>query len=118
MLAYRGSGAPGETGLWIGTLPEGPFRRLNDSINGPIGWDPNGEAVMAIAVEGLNDAAARIYRVPIDGSPPSLWYQFPAGSGATIRNVSLTPDARGIVAAVFSTLFDVVVVENPDPSIR
>ena len=115
MLAFRGSGAPEDVGLWVGPLPEGPFVRINDSIPGPIGWEPGGEAVMAMAVGNLNDVAAQIFRVPINGAPPTLWYQ---GNGVTIRNVSLTPDGRGIVAAVFSSRFDVVVVENPDPTIQ
>ena len=118
MLAYRGSGGPEDLGLWVGPVSGGPFRRLNDSINGPVGWEPSGEAILAIAVDSENEGANVIFRVPVDGGPPSLWYQFPIGDGTTVRNTSVTPDGRGIVAAVFRAHFDVVVVENPDPTVR
>jgi Tol biopolymer transport system component len=117
-LAYRGAGGPDDLALWVGNLPEGPFSRLNDSILGPVGWEPSGEAVLAMAVASINEVSDAIYRVPVDGGPPTLWYRFPAGEGATSRNVSITPDGQGFVAAVFQSVFDVVVVENPDPTVR
>jgi len=118
LLAYRGTGGPNEFGLWVGPLPDGPFNRLNDSITGPVGWEPDGEAIFALPVANIRDASDVIYRVPLDSSTPTLWFRFPPGEAATSRNVSITPDGLGFVAAVFRSEYDVVVIENPDPTVR
>jgi Tol biopolymer transport system component/DNA-binding winged helix-turn-helix (wHTH) protein len=96
-----------------------------DSNPVPIGWSPDGTAIYAVdgkraADRGLSVSFretltdATILRVPVNGGPPETVLSLPFEE---VGSVTMFPDGRRFLCAVYSSRSDVWVVENFDASL-
>ena len=90
----------------------------------PIGWSADSRSIYVLEGKVLNlrgltppggetTTEARILRVPVNGGDVEIVVALPF---AEIGGVSVTPDGRTFVCAVYSSRSDVWVVDNFDPS--
>jgi Tol biopolymer transport system component/DNA-binding winged helix-turn-helix (wHTH) protein len=116
-----------DRGIWIVDAHDRTERFVHKAGAGTmvLGWAADGNAIYA--VEGKNAVIrgpvvplgetisdARIIEIPLNGAPVKMVAALP---GAEIGGVTMAPDARRFVYAVYSSRSDVWVVDNFDAAL-
>jgi Tol biopolymer transport system component/DNA-binding winged helix-turn-helix (wHTH) protein len=120
---------PPARGIWVLDTADGRGTSLyptKANVVAPIGWAADGRSIYIVEGSNLNfrglTAAlaggetmteARILEVPLDGGPAKTILALPFEE---IGGISMTPDGRTFVCAVYSSRSDVWVVDDFDPS--
>ena len=119
---------PDHRGLWILDLVTGDQRPVHGTANDlvPIAWSTDGGSVYAVkgkpwlyrglsALLGETTTETTVVNVPLDGREVRTVLVLPFDE---VGGVSITPDGRTIVCAVYSSRSDVWMVENFDTAAK
>jgi len=101
--------------LWIVSL-DGSRQVTQDAPLAPVGWKAAGDAVYAMSTSWRQEVAQEILLVPLAGGRPTRYAVLPFEVHP--QHVSVSPDGRRIVAAVFNSYTDAWAVEGFDPGLR
>jgi Tol biopolymer transport system component/DNA-binding winged helix-turn-helix (wHTH) protein len=113
---------PGNVGLWLINRDTGARIEIHDEMLFPVGWAADGRSVYAVSSKpglyrgltvmlGETTKETAIVNVPIDGRPARTILMLPFEE---VGGVSISPDGRTVVCAVYSSRSDVWTVEDFD----
>jgi Tol biopolymer transport system component/DNA-binding winged helix-turn-helix (wHTH) protein len=119
---------PPVRGIWVLDVADGRGAAVYPTKSGvvaPIGWAADGQSIyvvegknlhfrgLAAARGGETATEARILEVPVNGGPAKSVLALPFEE---IGGISMTPDRRSFVCAVYTSRSDIWVVDDFDPS--
>lgn len=118
---------PPARGVWILDVADGRGAAVyptKSNVVAPIGWAADGRSIYIVEGKNLNFRGlaapggetmteARILEVPVNGGPAKSVLTLPFEE---IGGISMTPDGRRFVCAVYSSRSDIWVVDDFDPS--
>ena len=121
--------SPTQAGIWVIDTKDRRESLVYPTVAGstkPVGWSADGRSIYVIEAKNLNFRGltapapgpetiteARVVRVPVNGDPVKTVVKVPFEE---IGGVSMTPDGRRFVCAVYTSRSDVWVVDNFDAS--
>jgi Tol biopolymer transport system component/DNA-binding winged helix-turn-helix (wHTH) protein len=118
---------PPVRGIWILDAADArgaPVYPTKANVAAPIGWAADARSIYVVEGKNLNFRGltapggetmteARILEVPVDGGPVKTVLTLPFEE---IGGISMTPDGRAFVCAVYSSRSDIWVVDDFDPA--
>jgi len=114
-VAFRRTGGAEVRGLTIINVGDTLLQEVHPAITSPVGWSADGGAVLAMQVDSRSSAAREIFLIPVNGQEARPFFTFPPLYSSNPINMSITPDGKHLVAAVFNSSQDVWMVDNFDP---